>query len=109
MLQPAQMQRLNMSRGLVHGRWNTWAKESVTAHILLPAGLMLKFGLCEVSSGVCKEDSEKGDIDSGAVRLGPHALDHSYTQLFLAFRDANVSVGVAEAERAVRCPAPTQR
>lgn len=58
-LQPAQMQRLNMSQALVHGRWNTWAKGSVTAHILLPAGIMLKFGLCELSSGSCKEDGEK--------------------------------------------------
>ena len=61
-LQPAQMQRLNMSRGLVHGRWSTWAKKSVTAHILLPTGLMLKFGVCQRSSGSCKEDGTKGDI-----------------------------------------------
>jgi hypothetical protein len=47
-LQPAQMQRLNMSRELIHGRWNTWAKASVTAPILLPTGLMLRIGLCEV-------------------------------------------------------------
>jgi len=61
----------------LHGYTNlhagTWAKASVTAHILLPHGIMLKFGLCQLSSGSCKEDGTKGDIDSGVVRLGPHA------------------------------------
>jgi hypothetical protein len=90
------MQRLNMSRWLTHGRWNTWAKVSMTAHILLPTGLMLRIGICEVSSKSCKEDALKADTDSGVVRLGPHALDHSYTQLFLAFKDANFSVETSQ-------------
>ena len=47
------------------------AKASVSAHILLPAGVMLKFGICQISTGSCKEDATKGDIDSGVVRLGP--------------------------------------
>lgn len=95
-LQPAQVQRLSMSRGLTHGRWNTWAKASVTAQILIPTGLMLKFGLCQVDGGTCKEDGEKGDIDSGVVRLGPHALDHSYTQPYFSYNQANVSVETSQ-------------
>eukprot|EP00729_Bicosta_minor_P013321 gene13321-31113_t len=95
-LQPAQMQRLNMSTSLTHGRWNTWAKASVTAHILLPAGIMLKFGICQLSTKQCKEDGTKGDIDSGVVRLGPHAHDHSYTQLYIAYNGFNMSVETSQ-------------
>eukprot|EP00658_Telonema_sp_P-2_P034540 TRINITY_DN25205_c0_g1_i2.p1 TRINITY_DN25205_c0_g1~~TRINITY_DN25205_c0_g1_i2.p1 ORF type:complete len:721 (+),score=172.82 TRINITY_DN25205_c0_g1_i2:163-2325(+) len=95
-LQPAQMTRLAMSDRLTHGIWNTWAKQSVTAHILLPAGVMLKIGLCDLNTRSCKEDGEKGDIDSGVVRLGPHALDHSYTQLYFSQAAANVSIETSQ-------------
>eukprot|EP00937_MAST-01D_sp_MAST-1D-sp2_P003752 g3752.t1 len=93
---PAQATRLALQRSLLHGRWSTWAKGSLSAHALLPHGVMLKLGVCG-ADGACDEDATKGMVDSGAVRLGAHALDHSYTQLYFAARGGcNVSVETAQ-------------
>ena len=92
----AQATRLGMQRELLHGRWNTWAKGSLTAHALLPHGIMIKLGICG-ADGACDEEASKAMVDSGAVRLGSHAYDHSYTQLYMAARGGcNVSVETAQ-------------
>ena len=48
------MQWLDMANKQTDGVWGTWTKESLLAHTLLPHGLILNFGLCQISSGNCK-------------------------------------------------------
>eukprot|EP01051_Picozoa_sp_SAG22_P001183 SAG22_NODE_44_length_24912_cov_33.648894_14_plen_736_part_00 len=88
---PAQLRWLNESRRLTEGRWGTYSRNSLTAHVLLPAGLMVKVGLCRLSSRSCKLDVPIDGLGS-AVRLGAAAYDFSYTQLSFVHAGANVSV-----------------
>ena len=91
-----QATRLAMQRNLLHGRWSTWAKGSLTAHALLPHGIMVKLGVCGADGG-CDEDATKGMVDADQVRLGAHAYDHSYTQLYFQGRGGcNVSIETSQ-------------
>ena len=92
----AQRTRLAVQRGLLHGRWSTWEKGSVSAHALLPHGVVLQIGLCQISGNTCQEDGTKSMIDGDQIRLGPHAHDHSYTQLFFAAKGFNVSIETSQ-------------
>ena len=92
---PAQAARLSMQRALLHGVWGTWAKGSLSAHTLLPQGTMLKMGVC-VAGGDCAEDATKSMNDGDDVRLGPHAYDRSYTQLYFNYKGVNVSLETSQ-------------
>ena len=60
------------------GVWGTWTKSSILAHTLLPHGLILKFGLCQLSSGDCKTDlTHDNGPDDAATRKGLYAYDRA--------------------------------
>ena len=99
-----QQKRLDMQRGLLHGRWGSFAKGSYAAHALLPHGILIKFGVCDADGG-CTKDATKGAQTSDLVRVGAHAYDHSYTQLYMnSSKHCNISLetsqvgGVADAD-----------
>ena len=78
------------------GVWGTWTK-SITAHALIPHGLVLELGLCQLSTGKCKGDlfHDNGG-DDAITRKGLHAYDHSVTQLFFSYQGTNVSVETSQ-------------
>eukprot|EP01052_Picozoa_sp_SAG31_P002131 SAG31_NODE_72_length_27821_cov_26.870572_7_plen_604_part_00 len=92
----AQEKRLEMQRGLLHGRWGTFAKGSYAAHALLPHGVLIKFGVCD-SDGSCTEEASKNMQNNDLVRVGAHAYDHSYTQLYMnSTNHCNVSIETSQ-------------
>ena len=91
-----QSQRLAMQRNLLHGRWGTFAKGSYAAHALLPHGVLIKLGMCG-ANGQCDENADKGMQNDDLVRVGAHAYDHSYTQLyFMGSSKCNVSIETSQ-------------
>ena len=70
--------------------WGLWLHESVTAAVLLPAGLKLSLVLCHLGDGCLLS----AIMDDGDVRVGLHAHDRSIAQMFLTYAGANVSVSV---------------
>jgi hypothetical protein len=84
----AQHARLTMQRELVTGYYGTWAERSASVHTFLPSGVEVRIGLCTLGgpSRRCVLESTKRMVDDGLVRLGVHATDHGYTQLFFGMR-----------------------
>ena len=67
------------------------------AHTLLPHGLILNFGLCQISTGSCKTalvHDNGGDDD--ITRKGLFAYDASITQLYFKWNNLNVSVETSQ-------------
>ena len=76
--------------------WGSWYPHNLLAVTRLPDGAQLRFGLCQLSTGDC----ELNTIDSAqSVRLGAHASDGSFAQLYHWFAgskwDGGVNVSVA--------------
>lgn len=93
---PAQEKRLAMQRNLLEGRWGTFAKGSYAAHALLPHGVLISFGMCG-ADGSCDQNADKGMQNNDLVRVGAHAYDHSYTQLyFQGSTKCNVSIETSQ-------------
>ena len=92
---PAQLRWLNESRRLTEGRWGTWSRNSMTTHVLLPMGLLVKIGLCRISTRTCKLDVPIDGLGE-SLRLGPIANDFAYTQLSFTHAGANVSVETSQ-------------
>ena len=91
-----QAKRLAMQRNLLHGRWGTFAKGSYAAHALLPHGVLISLGICG-PDGSCDENADKGMQNNDLVRVGAHAYDHSYTQLYMQGRSkCNVSIETSQ-------------
>jgi len=91
------MQWLDMAHKQTDGVWGTWTKESLLAHTLLPHGLILNFGLCQISTGSCKTalvHDNGGDDD--ITRKGLFAYDASITQLYFKWNNLNVSVETSQ-------------
>lgn len=65
--------RFGLQRQLLNNTWGTYARFSVSAHIKLPEGFVLRLGLCNVASGVCKFDFDAHDISNQNARQGAHA------------------------------------
>lgn len=77
--------------------WNTWDVYSVTAHVLLPAGLAIRVGL--QSKTTLNGETFLADPligrqghDVEQVLPGPHAWDGSYTDLRLSWRGTNLRI-----------------
>lgn len=77
--------------------WNTWDVYSVTAHVLLPAGLAIRVGL--QSKTTLNGEAFLADPligrqghDVEQVLPGPHAWDGSYTDLRLSWRGTNLRI-----------------
>jgi glycogen debranching enzyme len=82
--------------------WNTWDVYSVTAHVLLPAGLAIRVGL--QSKTTLNGEAFLADPligrqghDVEQVFPGPHAWDGSYTDLRLNWRGTNLRIQSAHA------------
>ena len=76
--------------------WGSWYPHNLLAVTRLPDGAQLNFGLCQLSSSKCEYVS----IDSAqSVRLGAHASDGSFAQLWHWWGgghwDGGVNVSVA--------------
>ena len=77
--------------------WNTWDVYSVTAHVLLPAGLAIRVGLqgkTTLNGEAFLADPLIGrqGHDVEQVLPGPHAWDGSYTDLQLSWRGTNLRI-----------------
>ena len=71
--------------------WNTWDTNSVTTHVLLPAGLAIHIGLkhnTTVASDAFLQNTLIGRLTPGAEKVtpGPHSWDGSYTDLRIDWR-----------------------
>ena len=97
--------------------WNTWDVYSVTAHVLLPAGLAIRVGL--QSKTTLNGEAFLADPligrqghDVEQVFPGPHAWDGSYTDLRLSWRgtDLRIQSGHAGADLVILVtPLPGER
>ena len=68
----------------------------MSAHTLLPHGVMLKLGICD-QNGSCDENANKAMIDADKVRQGAHSYFHNYTQLYMMSRgNCNISVETSQ-------------
>jgi putative isomerase len=99
-LPKAEAQRDAMQSSLARG-WAPWYDMSYTRYVRLPEGSMVTYALCEsVAQGnrtakcATETRTDWGPQDQmGAVlRLGPHAVDRSYAQLYLATPSCNISI-----------------
>jgi len=77
--------------------WNTWDVHSVTAHVLLPAGLAIRVGVQREST--LNGEAFLADLligrqgqDVEQVFPGPHAWDGSYTDLELRWRGTHLRI-----------------
>ena len=82
------------NRGLLQG-WGLWHSNTVLDAVLLPEGAVVRAALCN-AAGDCLEEAlmdwQNGTADTHApLRLGLHAYDRSYAQLFAAHNGCNVS------------------
>ena len=60
--------------------WGSWFPYNLLAVSRLPDGAQLVFGLCQLSTGTCQLQTTDS---AGTVRLGAHAADGSYAQMFV--------------------------
>ena len=90
---PAEYQQLQKS--LASG-WNTWDPRSVLLQVLLPEGLAIRIQLREQqpSGEQVLEYAQIGrpEKDAEIVRMGDHAMDGSYTDVSVQWRQTTVRV-----------------
>ena len=82
-----EVQRRAMQQGLLQG-WGMYYDMSYLDHILLPQGMRVNMGLCEIGpEGNCVTEARIDWADKAQlpvdVRLGMHAYDRSFNQLYL--------------------------
>lgn len=75
--------------------WNTWNTRSVMAHVLLPHGFQLQFGLKEYKNTSYLREALIGRQSGETVRPGPRSYDGSYTELTLTWQDIELRVQTA--------------
>ena len=100
-LAAAEMQRDMLQQQAAQG-WAPWYDMSYTRLVRLPEGSTLTIALCDNGSSDASDDARcitetrtdwKPPHEADVVlRLGPHAYDRSYAQLFLATATCNVSI-----------------
>jgi hypothetical protein len=102
---PEQTARLAMQANLSTG-WGTWWRPSALAATLLPEGATLTLGLCQLSTGLCIDPTQKFTPEQGrgpeepcdgvhcnaTAWPGVHAWDRSYWQLYVGWQGLNVSL-----------------
>jgi len=97
-LPTAEVARASLNRALLQG-WGLWHSNSVLDAVLLPEGAVVRAALCD-ATGDCLEEAltdwQNGTADThAALRLGVHASDRSFAQLFAAHKGCNVSFSFA--------------
>jgi hypothetical protein len=78
--------------------WGSWLHRDILSVVLLPDSAAITAQLCHLPTGLCLESiSIDGSGSEGAlpVRVGAHAVDHTYSQAFVSFLGLNVSVEYA--------------
>ena len=97
-LPAAELSRRALQRGAARG-WGSWLHRDILTLVRLPDSAAVTAQLCHMPSGVCLQeaqiDGNGGGWKTPAVRVGSHALDHSYAQFFVAFLLLNVSIEFA--------------
>ena len=90
---PAEYQQVQ--KALASG-WNTWDPRSVLMHVLLPDGLAIRIELHEQqpSGEQVLQYAQIGrpEKDAEIVRMGDHAMDGSYTDVTVQWREMTVRV-----------------
>jgi len=89
-----EQQRRALQRDLAVG-WGSWLHRDLLSVVLLPDAAVLTVQLCQLSTGRCLREAQI-DANGGKpgaarhqarfVRVGRHAMDHSYSQAFVRFR-----------------------
>lgn len=95
-LPPLEVRRRSLQRSLLDG-WGMFYAMSYLDHVLLPHAARIKLAICQVStSGNCVQ---QGRIDwqdatglEADIRLGIHAYDRSYNQLYIGVGGCNISI-----------------
>jgi hypothetical protein len=85
-MQDMQLDQFERSAG-----WGSWYPHNLLAVSRLPDGAQVVFGLCQLSTGACQLESVASSFD---LRLGPHATDGSYAQLWTWWGGAEWDGGV---------------
>ncbi|MBK7713064.1 MAG: hypothetical protein IPJ37_20590 [Bacteroidales bacterium] len=82
-----------LKKELLHG-WNTWNTYSFLSHVFLPEGLAVNFYLQDKKNNELLKNTFVwgGDKEREVVLPGPHAIDGSYTELFISWRGNAVVV-----------------
>ena len=92
---PEETQRRTMQRSLASG-WGTWLHRDILSIVLLPDSASLTIMLCRISNSHCLREMQidgNGGSDrnkSQNVRIGRHAMNHSYSQLYLNGPDDSI-------------------
>jgi|WetSurMetagenome_2_1015567.scaffolds.fasta_scaffold00875_3 putative isomerase len=76
-----------LKKEILHG-WNTWNTYSFLSHVHLPDGLSINFYLKDAKSGELLKNTFvwSGVKDKEVIWPGPHAIDGSYTELFIMWK-----------------------
>jgi hypothetical protein len=96
-----EQKRRELQRGMAQG-WGSWLHRDVLSVLLLPDAATLTVMLCRISTQECLRESNidgnGGGVDpTHPVRVGSHAIDHSYSQMYvwgppLSRNKVNVSI-----------------
>jgi hypothetical protein len=83
----AEQQRRAMQRGMARG-WGSWLHRDALSVALLPDAAVVTVMLCRISTGKCLRESNIDGNGGGfdpthPVRVGSHAIDHTYSQLYV--------------------------
>jgi hypothetical protein len=75
--------------------WGSWLHRDILSVVLLPDSACISVQLCHLPTGICLEGTQidgNGAQGNLPVRVGAHAIDHSYSQAFVSFLFLNVSI-----------------
>eukprot|EP00927_Polykrikos_kofoidii_P024616 TRINITY_DN22354_c0_g1_i1.p1 TRINITY_DN22354_c0_g1~~TRINITY_DN22354_c0_g1_i1.p1 ORF type:complete len:896 (-),score=88.86 TRINITY_DN22354_c0_g1_i1:93-2780(-) len=85
-LPAAEVQRRSMQTKMM-GRWGSWLHRDVLSVALLPDSAVVTVMLCRLSDALCLREAQidtNGGDGETTVRVGSHALDHTYSQMFVS-------------------------
>ena len=106
-LPEVELQRRQLQRRLGSG-WGSWLHRDILSVALLPDSAVLTVFICKRSTGICLREAQidqnggspgKSREQHRSVRVGRHAMDHSYSQAYVRYsqpgevhRGLNVSI-----------------
>lgn len=95
-LPPPEVERRALQSNALE-RWGSWLHRDILSVALLPDSAIVIVQLCHLPSRLCLSAVPIDGNGGGApaVRVGAHALDHSYSQVFVGFLSLNVSIEYA--------------
>lgn len=99
-LPPAELSRRELQSKAI-ARWGSWLHRDILSVVLLPDSAAVIVQLCHLPSKLCLTSTTidgNGGFNTPPVRVGAHAIDHSYSQMFVSFLGLNVSIEYAVSE-----------